>query len=250
MDLEGRSNGGMGRQWPLAAHALLKDLVPNHEPLRTLQPDLASDESEWFVRGWEASIYPVGRCPMVGLKKVCGPDRLDHFLTTSGRHRHLLTRWTIGGWGTSREYVTHLAAYARAILDYGYPQRGSLLSHYGQYRRDLILRKRGGSYEIDAAFPLPDSEEPWLLIEAKKEASQISRWAEAIDHGATPQELVASGFKEIEYVLELRPRHLWLVGPGTIAPAAHVWQTNVRGLRIDFQRLLDVPVPSGYQDSD
>lgn len=229
------------RDWRAEAYEHLAAVVPPGAPLRALDPLLAADESEWFVRGWESSLYPVGPCPVRGLPKVCGPDRLDHFLTTSGRHRHLLTRWSEGGWGASREYVTHLGAYSRAILDYGYPTPAALLSHYGTYSRDLIRRKRGGSYEIDAAFSIATNEPPWLLIEAKKEASKVSRWSAAIDDGASPQELVAMDFKEIEYVLELQPQHLWLVGPGTISPAANVWATQVRGLEINFERLTDVP---------
>lgn len=235
------------RDWRAEARSLLEALVPDATSLRALKVALFDDEAEWFVRGWEANLYPVGDCPSPGLQNVCKPNRRDHFHTTAGRHRHLLTRWTHqGGWGLSREYVTHLGAFARAVLDYGYAQPGSLLSHYGRYQRDLITRRVGASYEIDAAFPGPDGP-PWLLIEAKAEPRAVARWAAAIDRGATPTELVAFGFKEIEYVLELRPSHLWLVGPGTVDPAAHVWAVTVDDLDASFTRLADLPSPNGVQ---
>lgn len=116
-----------------------------------------------------------------------------------------MTRWTEGGWGLSREYVHHLGAFARAVLGYNYPREGALLSHYGRYRRDLITKREGDWYEIDAAFPIGPDARPWLLIEVKAEPRKIARWAAAIDAGATPVELVRMGFKEIEYVLDVDP---------------------------------------------
>lgn len=236
----GRS-GASPRDWISDTTALLNALVSDGSPLRPLTVPLEADESEWFVRGWQAGLYPVGECPTVGLEGVCVPGRHDHFHTTSGRHRHLLTRWTEGGWGLSREYVTHLGAFARAVLDFGYPQEGSLLSHYGRYHRDLILTRRaGGSYEIDAAFPSGGGDRTRLLIEAKAQPREVARWAAAIDGGASPADLVEIGFKEVEYVLELRPQVLWLVGPGSVDPATHVWEVTVDGVEATFDSLSDV----------
>lgn len=234
------------REWRADAAALLAGLVPDDLPLRELKVALCDDESRWFVLGWEAGLYPVGSCPLVGLAGVCLPGRRDHFSTTAGKHRHLLTRWSEGGWGASREYVTHLGAFARAVLHYGYPQAGSQLSHYGHYRRDLIERHRGGSYEIDAAFPGADGQ-PSVLIEAKAEPRAVARWASAIDAGATTSDLVGLGFKEVEYVLELEPGYLWLVGPGTVDPARHVWAVAVDGVNAEFQAVDDLPVFSSTE---
>lgn len=231
-----------GRAWVADAVGLLDTLVSDGTLLRELKVALCADEAEWFVRGWEAGIYPVTECPERGLVGVCLPGRRDHFHTTAGKHRHLLTRWSEGGWGLSREYVTHLGAFARASLHYGYPLAGTLLSHYGRYHRDLIERRRGASYEIDAAFSGPDRRLA-LLIEAKSDPRAVARWAAAIDDGATPAQLVGIGFKEVEYILELEPAHLWLVGPGTVEPAAHVWAVAVDGLDADFRRVPDVPAP-------
>lgn len=80
-----------------------------------------------------------------------------------------------------------------------------------------------------------------LLIEAKADPRAVARWAAAIDVGATPAQLIGIGFKEVEYVLELEPEHLWLVGPGTVDPAAHVWAVTVDGLAAEFRRLAQVP---------
>ena len=91
---------GLDRDWCTEAAFLLGNLVPGASAVRPLKIPFETDECEWFVRGWEAGLYPVTSCPVNGLKDTCTPDRADHFLTTSGRHRHLLTRWTEGGWGT------------------------------------------------------------------------------------------------------------------------------------------------------
>lgn len=239
MTADGAAHRG---DWRRQAMTIVNELVPDGGPLRPLTVPLEIDECEWFVRGWEADLYPIAGCPKLGVKGTCGPGRLDHFLTTAGRHRHLLTRWTEGGWGLSREYVTHLAAFSRAVLEFGYLAEGSMLSHYGRYRRDLVTRRAGGSYEIDVCFPSAGDEQPLLLIEAKAEPRDIARWALAIDAGATATELIAVGFKEVEYVLELAPRHVWLVGPGTVDPARHVWAVRVDRLDVRFTRVSDVPV--------
>ena len=93
----------------------------------------------------ETCLFPVAACPAKGLKSVCRADRRDHFRTTSGLHRHLLARGSAGDWSLSQEYVTHLGAFARPVLHYGYPIARSQLSHYGQYRRDLFTKWVGGT---------------------------------------------------------------------------------------------------------
>ncbi len=75
------------------------------------------------------------------------------------------------------------------------------------------------------------------------EPSAVARWAAAIDNEASPADLVQIGFKEIEYLLDLAPQHLWLVGPGTVDPAAHVWSVTLDGLAATFTRVDDCPSP-------
>ena len=62
-----------------------------------------------------------------------------------------------------------------------------------------------------------------------------------IHAGATPIELIRIGFKEIEYVLELDPHHLWRVGPGTVDPEVHVFAVTVDGLEATCARLEHLP---------
>jgi hypothetical protein len=83
-----------------------------------------------------------------------------------------------------------------------------------------------------------------LVTEVKADPRQVDRWSAAIDSGASPATLLASGFKEIHYVLELAPRCLWLVGPGPLDPAAHVWKVDVDGLTARFDRSSNVPLPA------
>lgn len=51
--------------------------------------------------------------------------------------------------------------------------------------------------------------------------------------------------KEIEYVLDLAPRYLWVVGPGSIDPAHYVFAVEVDGLNAVFSPIDDVPRPPG-----
>ncbi len=46
-----------------------------------------------------------------------------------------------------------------------------MLSHYGQYQRDRITKRTGGSYEIDAAFPAGDGGPPSLRASAAATAA-------------------------------------------------------------------------------
>ena len=58
--------------------------------------------------------------------------------------------------------------------------------------------------------------------------------------GAMPEGIV----KEVEYVLEPAP-YFWLVGPGTVDPAAHVWQVQVDNLNASFKRIPQPPATAG-----
>jgi hypothetical protein len=56
-------------------------------------------------------------------------------------------------------------------------------------------------------------------------------------------ELPVGTVKEIEYVLELTPRFLWVVGPGSIDPASHLFTVTVDGLNARFDPVDDFPAP-------
>ncbi len=112
-----------------------------------------------------------------------------------------------------------------------------------ELQRDLITKRRGASYEVDALFYTP-SGQPYLHIEAKADPKQVEKMAVMIDRLPNLSDMPRGVAKEIEYVLELRPVYFWLVGPGTVDPEAHVWRVEVDGLRARFEREKALPLPS------
>jgi hypothetical protein len=49
--------------------------------------------------------------------------------------------------------------------------------------------------------------------------------------------------KELEYVLDLAPRYLWIVGPGSVDPPTHVFHVTVDGQNARFERVGALPGP-------
>lgn len=170
---------------------------------------------------------------------VSGPD---HFDTSTGAPRHLFSSPRAGEPSLNREYIPHIAAYARAILDLCYDSARSSFSRYRKYGRDLLSKRSGGSYETDAEFY--DSEGGiHLHVEAKKDARQVGVIADQLDRATGLHDLPLGTVKEIEYVLDLSPRYLWVVGPGSIDPARHVFRVTVDGLNAAFERVERFPDP-------
>jgi hypothetical protein len=66
--------------------------------------------------------------------------------------------------------------------------------------------------------------------------------ATALDRTGELERLPVETVKEIEYVLDLAPRALWLVGPGTTEPATHVYEVRMHDLHATFHRIPNVPV--------
>lgn len=65
---------------------------------------------------------------------------------------------------------------------------------------------------------------------------------------AAQQELVelpATVAKEIEYVLDLRPKFFWVVGPGTVDPPAHVFRVTASEHSAHFEPAALLPKPPG-----
>jgi hypothetical protein len=219
---------------------LITSLAPRALPV-TFRVPLAEDESQWFIRAVAAGLVTFRQCPSdcFRLKKwgVAGPD---HFDTPAGKHRHLYSMPAGAQAWLNREYIPHIAAYARAVEDYQYPLTGASFSRYRRYTRDLITKKAGGSYETDVEFGDPTGAIS-LQIEAKRDPAEIERMAHALDHAADSTELPIKIVKEIEYVLDLTPRLLWLVAPGTIDPAHHVFRVQVSDRQARFSRIHDVP---------
>ena len=67
----------------------------------------------------------------------------DHFDTPSGKPRHLFFK-PIGpeAW-LNREYVPHIGAYAKAVIDHGYPIERSTFSLYRDFTARPHLEPRG-----------------------------------------------------------------------------------------------------------
>jgi hypothetical protein len=136
----------------------------------------------------------------------------------------------------NREYLPHIAAVARAILDFGFRDDRFSLSLYRSFKADYITKKRGQSYETDAEFYAEDGCVQ-LHIEAKRAPLELSRIVKNIDESNTFSNLPLACKKELEYVLDVAPRHLWLVAPGSVDPDEYVYATEVSGLQARFRRL-------------
>jgi hypothetical protein len=80
-----------------------------------------------------------------------------------------------------------------------------------------------------------------VQVEVKASAKQVDRIVKQLDAARELVALPASVVKEIEYVLDLAPGHLWFVGPGSVDPAAYVYAVEVDGLNAAFTPVTDVP---------
>ena len=47
--------------------------------------------------------------------------------------------------------------------------------------------------------------------------------------------------KEIEYILALAPKYIWVVGPGSVDPATYVFDVKVNGLNAVFTPRSTLP---------
>lgn len=222
------------------ATRVVESLAPGGFPCPIRTP-LAADECRWFLRAIDREVIRFRECDSqcFRFKKwdVTGPD---HFDTPSGKPRHLFSK-PIGpeAW-LNREYVPHIAAYAKAVLDHGYATEQSTFSLYRKFSRDLISKRAGQSYETDAEFYGPDAL-VHLQVEAKASTQQAERLAREMTRAGSLTELPASTVKEIEYVLDLSPRFLWVVGPGSVDPATHLFKVTVDGLNATFDPVDEFP---------
>jgi hypothetical protein len=226
-----------------AALALIGSLAPQGRPFPVRVP-FEPDECHWFIRGVEAGVVQFEDCPedCFRLRKwgISGPD---HFRTPAGKPRHLFSTPGADPAWLNREYVPHIAAYAYAILNCGYSAMPRSFSRYRTFSRDLITKSLGQSYETDAEF-YDESGEVYLQIEAKASPTQTNSLAAAIRSHGQLSELPGKLAKEIEYVLDIQPHYLWVVGPGAIDPPAHVFQVSVEGLNATFTSVGRMPEAS------
>jgi hypothetical protein len=211
-----------------AAKRLIESLAPGHREVTPAVP-LESDECRWFLRAVADNLVAFTDCPQDCFRRrkwnASGPD---HFVTPSGRPRHLFSK-PVGhiAW-LNREYVPHLAAFAFAIIDRGYPRDACSFSLYRTFARDRIVKRAGQAYETDAEFYDPEGSIT-LQIEAKASPKQTAALAASVERHGRLADLPPSTAKEIEYVLDLAPQHLWVVGPGSIDPPAHVYRVQMLG---------------------
>jgi hypothetical protein len=224
------------------ATRLVESLAPGGYPFRIRVP-LVEDECRWFLRAVDDEVIRFRECDPACFRfrkwHTPGPD---HFDTPSGKPRHLFSK-PIGpqAW-LNREYVPHIAAYARAVVGLGYAVEHSSFSFYRKFTRDLISKRAGQGYETDAEF-YDAHARIHLQIEAKASTQQTKKLAGEMAHAASLAELPAGTVKEIEYVLDLAPRFLWVVGPGSVDPAVHMFAVTVDGLNARFDPVDYFPEP-------
>lgn len=215
----------------------LRSIAPRGVPV-TFAHALVSDEAHWFREAIERRVITIGTC-----RADCPRSRRwseatrDEFLTPADQHRHLFSLSAAGGASMNREYVPHIAAVARAIIHFGFSADRFSLSLYRTFQRDCVTKKRGQSYETDAEFYAADGSVE-LHVEAKKTHGEVSRIAKTLAGCRTLSNLPLSCQKELEYVLDLKPKHVWLVAPGCIDPEQYVYAVRVDDTQAEFQ-----PVP-------
>ena len=221
---------------------LLEGLTPAGAPMRMTTP-FAVDEAAWFVRAVDAEIVRFRDCPpdCFRFRKygILGPD---HFETPAGNPRHLFSKpGDVEAW-LNREYVPHVGAFGFAILTGGFDLARCSFSLYRKFARDLITKRAGQSYETDAEFYGSDGAIR-LQIEAKASPLQTEGLAAAIRQHCELQGLPGNVVKEIEYVLDLKPEFLWVVGPDALDPARHVYAVEVSGKNAKFTPVPGLPTP-------
>jgi hypothetical protein len=144
----------------------------------------------------------------------------------------------------NREYVPHIAAVARAILHFGFSRERFSLSLYRTFQRDCVNKRRGQSYETDAEFYAPDGSVQ-LHIEAKRTHGAVRVLAETIQRCGSFTDLPSSCQKELEYILDVAPKYLWLVAPGCVDPEQYVYAVGVRGVQAEFRQIESVAASLG-----
>lgn len=212
----------------------LRNIAPRGAAIR-FDPPLEADESHWFREAMERGVITVGECRAnCPRRRKYGEVTRDEFLTPSGQHRHLFSISKQYPVRMNREYVPHIAAVARAILEFGFPAERYAFSLYRKFQKDCVTKKAGQSYESDAEFYAVDGTVE-LHIEAKKAPREVSHIAHTIEKCRTFTELPIDCKKELEYVLDLAPKHLWLVAPGCIDPERFIYAVRLQGLHPEFQ---------------
>jgi hypothetical protein len=222
----------------------LAQISPRGEKVVFRDP-LCEDECRWFRAAIEKDLIRVRECTAScqRMRRMKESGR-DEFVVQNGNGgiRHLFSLSKPSAF--NREYLPHIAAYARLILDLGYDQPQSSFSLYRKFTKDLINKKAGGWYETDAEFYDPNGE-LYLHVEAKKSQKETEAVTRGLNIVGSLSGLSKTHAKELEYVLDLKPKYLWVVGPGSIDPAKYIYSVKVGGTDAEFVPLPQMAPPPG-----
>ena len=214
-----------------SATRLIESLTPPAHASAPIHVPLERDECEWFLRGVEHGLVEFRECPpdcvRFGEWGVVGPD---HFDTPAGAPRHLFAQPVGDDASFNREYVPSSQGWRTQCSKAGYDR------DHCSFPRSRMFEAETEFYESRGGID--------LQIEAKASASETAALAAAIEMHGTLTSLPRSAVKEIEYVLDLTPRYLWIVGPGSVDPPDFVYQVARRGrLNAAFTPIGCMPAP-------
>ncbi|MBI4575226.1 MAG: hypothetical protein HY722_03075 [Planctomycetes bacterium] len=215
-------------------------MVPRGDPL-SFRDAPHPDECQWFRAAVENGIIQIRQCAShCRQNREPSQPRRDEFLVPHQpmNRRHLFSLYQPASF--NREYLPHIAAYARAILDFGYDVERSSFSRYRSFSKNLLHKRAGQGYETDAEF-YDDTGHIHLHLEAKKSPRDTDAVVASVRSCSSLDRMPLGVVKEIEYVLDLAPKYLWIVGPGSVDPATHVFRVDVEGLNARFTPVDDVP---------
>lgn len=226
-----------------AAESLVRNCAPTGIDVPIPEP-LAVDESAWLLTAVDKGLVEFTHCTDACTRRArTRTSARDHFeIDRRGAH-HLFAVVDREGLALHREYVTAIAAYARAVLDFGYDvERSSWLRDHEIGHR-LATRFASAKVRSDAEFLASDGSVQ-LQIKSARGRQHARRLANALDaHGslsALPREVA----REFNSVVPVNPRFLWLVGPNTVEPVNHVYRVKVAGDDATFRRVDAVPLPA------
>jgi hypothetical protein len=223
---------------------LITGLKPPGSASVPIRPDLLPDECEWFLATLEAGLVQFRECE-IGCSRLkrWGVPGPEEFTTPSLQLRHLYSAPGSDVLRLNREYIPHIGAYGYAILHGGFKSEQSAFSRFRAFSKDLLSKRQGQGYETDAEFYATDGQ-LYLHVEVKRWPGEIERMAAQLDTKEELRRLPGQVLKELEYVLDLTPSYLWIVGPGTIDPPAHVFRVTIDGMNAHFERLNSLPAPT------
>jgi hypothetical protein len=225
-----------------AAEDLVRHLAAPGQPVPIPEP-LALDESAWFVTAVDKGLVEFTRCDPA-CPSATDERRHDHFETDDGCSHHLFAREPGGELTLNRDYVTVVAAFARAVLALGYDgDQGSLLRTYPVGHRLAQLWSGTTTVRSDGEFRADDGAIHLEVLGAKSRQA-TRRLATAIDANGRLSAMPEDVARRFRVVMERRPRYLWLVGPNAVEPDRHVFRVSFTEHDAVFHRVDELPAPA------